>query len=282
MPTLNQGNLPSLSGGSLPTLNSGSFPTLHQGSLPTLSGFSLPSLNLDAVLNPIPLVTAAVDLKSVMCWALENGERSLLTTNPWDLAMIVSSTYLNDLADCKNGGVTYGSGGADYAEYLLRENFEEHIEEGQIVGVKSGKITKNTEDAEQLLVISMMPIVLGNMPDDTLSLNQYEKVAFLGQAPVWVVGMVRSGDYIIPSGRNDGYGLAVSPNDLKLEHLSQIVGRAWSDGNQAVNMVNMIIGLKTNEMSNILNKQTEEINDLKDRFSKIEAAIGIIANAEGE
>ncbi|WP_235292750.1 hypothetical protein [Portibacter lacus] len=279
-PTLNPGNLPYISGGQLPSLSGGSFPTLNPGQLPTLSGGRLPYLDFDIFFDPTPIAGAFTDLKEVMCWALENGERSLITTNPQDIALLKDQAFLNNLADCKNGGVTYGSGGADYAEYLLREDINEHIEDGQIVGVKGGKITKVTEGAEQLLVISMMPIVLGNMPSDTLSLDQYEKVAFLGQAPVWVVGKVRSGDYIIPSGRHDGYGLAVAPEELKLEHVSTIVGRAWSDGDQSVNLVNMIIGLKTNEMATILSRTSAKVDALENRMAQIETVLGINETAE--
>ncbi len=282
LPSLNPGVLPSLNPGTWPTLNPGTWPTLNpgswpsiRGSFPTLDMGELPSFNIDVLINPVPRVSASINFKEVICWALTNGERSLITTNPWDMAMLQSSDYLSSIAECKDGGVTYGSGGADYAEYLLREDKDEIIQEGQIVGVKGGKISKNTEGAEQLLVISMMPIVLGNVPEDSISEALYEKVGFLGQAPVWVVGKVRSGDYIIPSGHHDGYGLAIAPEDLKLEHLSKIVGRAWGDGESSINLVNMVIGLKTNEMASILNRNQEKMNEMEDRLAQIEDLLGI-------
>lgn len=252
-----------------------SFPTINQGSWPTFSEGSLPQFDFDVLIDPTPLSTALTDLKTVMCWALENGERSLITTNPWDVKLMQDVNYLKTLAECKSGGVTYGSGGADYAEYLKRENPSEKMQAGQIVGIRGGEISLDTEDAEQLMVISMMPIVLGNLPAKEEDIDLYEKVAFLGQAPTFVVGQVKSGDYIIPSGKNDGYGLAVSPSDLRLEHVSQIVGRAWEDGDEPVNFVNMVVGLKTGEMAKILQLFQEDYSKLDKRLSQIEARLDL-------
>ncbi|MEL6988012.1 MAG: hypothetical protein AAGK97_09285, partial [Bacteroidota bacterium] len=182
------------------------------------------------------------------------------------------SQYWNNVALVKDGGVTYGSRGADYAEWLERAEPSEKIQGGQIVAVKNGKISLNTDEADQLMVVSIQPVVLGNMPD---SLNQedFEKVAFIGQAPTWVVGEVNSGDYIIPSGQNDGYGVAVNPSDITLDQVSMIVGRAWEDGDKLINLVNMAVGLKTNEMGSIMKRFQHSFDDLESRVDKIEAML---------
>ena len=57
-------------------------------------------------------------------------------------------------------------------------------------------------------MVSTNPGVLGNMPDDN-ELWKYEKVAFMGQVPTMVRGVV-NGDFIIPSGLHDGTGIGVS------------------------------------------------------------------------
>ena len=57
---------------------------------------------------------------------------------------IVQGCYLT------NGGVVYASGNGDYAEWLEKANIDEEINKTDVVGVKGGKITKNTEDAEQV------------------------------------------------------------------------------------------------------------------------------------
>ena len=235
----------------------------------------LPSFDVDVLIDPTPIAAASDNLKDLMCWALENGERSFLTTNPWDLTMHALTKFTSDLAKCKAGGVTYGSGGADYAEYLERENHEEDMQNGQIVGVRGGKVSLNTEGAEQLLVISSMPIVLGNIPRDVETLDHYEKVAFLGQAPVWVVGKVRSGDYIIPSGHHDGLGLAVAPAELTIDKLPLVIGRAWSDSDQSVSQVNMVLGLKTNEMSMLMQQFQTDLSGVEERLARIEMMLEV-------
>ena len=127
-------------------------------------------------------------------------------------------------------GVAYKSGSADYAEWIEKANTKVQYAPGEIVGVKDGKISYTTSDADHLLVISTNPIVLGNQPEEHLE-YRYEKVAFMGQVPVRIRGEVSKGDYILPFGEHDGTGVAVSPEDILLEQIPQIIGVAWEDGN---------------------------------------------------
>jgi len=124
-------------------------------------------------------------------------------------------------------GVTYETGSGDYAEWLERLDEEEQMEPGDIVGVFAGKISKTTVDAQQLFVLSQTPVVVGNMPPEAEE-HLYEKVAFMGQVPVKVSGQVKPGDYIIPSGFEDGTGIAVPPELMTADEFSKVVGRAWS------------------------------------------------------
>ena len=113
---------------------------------------------------------------------------------------------------------------------------------GDVVGVYNGEISKLTADADQLLCISLSPIVLGNQPpaDD---LKYYEKVAFLGQVPVKVLGEVKRGDYIIASGLNDGSSIAVSPEMMTIDEFTNVVARAWQSSNiEGEKLINTSIG----------------------------------------
>lgn len=176
-----------------------------------------------------------------------------------------------------NQGVTYASGAGDYAEYLMRQNNSEKMTYGDIVGVTGGKISKAVENAERFMVVSYKPIVLGNMPQEN-RIKDYEKVAFMGQVPVKVFGKVQIGDYIIPSGKNDGVGIAVSPNKIDLKDIKNIVGIAWSENNDmaSLNYINVAIGINTNDNNHIvealehkINKQQEELNNLKTLVNEI-------------
>src|SRR5690606_28231246 len=100
-------------------------------------------------------------------------------------------------------GVTYESGGADYAEWLEKKDPNERFAPGDVVGVSAGKISKRIDDVDHILVISTNPVVLGNIPPAGRKAD-FQKVAFLGQVPVSVVGKVSAGDFILPSGSHDG------------------------------------------------------------------------------
>ena len=231
----------------------------------------LPILDINTFFTPPTQLDIQKEMQPIICWALANDLHSLVTTNPFDLAIAAGVIQASQV--CQDGGVVYGSGGADYAEWLPRLVEEEKMLYGQIVGVKGGKISKNTEDVDQYMVISKAPIILGNMPPEGEK-DQYEKVAFLGQVPVMVMGETQVGDYIIPSGKNDGIGLSVSPNELTLEQLPLIVGRAWSaSDNDTFSYVNVAIGLNKNDIANIVAQQQKELDNLKTAQSQMEAQI---------
>jgi hypothetical protein len=154
-----------------------------------------------------------------------------------------------------NNGVVYGSKGADYAEYMPKMNPAEMFLKGEIVGIHGGKISKKTQEADQILAISSNPLILGNLPDSA-AMTTFEKVAFLGQVPVYVKGPVAIGDYIIPSGRNDGIGKVIKPGSLTAKAASNVLGKAWSEhqGNDLA-VINVSIGLRPTEIYEILEQQ---------------------------
>ncbi|MFI1743782.1 hypothetical protein [Thalassobellus sediminis] len=168
-----------------------------------------------------------------------------------------------------NVGVAFESGFGDYAEWLEKSDVNEVFSYGDIVGVSGGNISKNATNADHFMVISKNPIVLGNMPAKENSKN-FEKVAFMGQVPVKVKGIVNIGDYIIPSGFNDGFGVAINPNALSISNYNSIVGVAWSSSsNKGVSLVNLAVGINTRDTAIMLEKQNNEINMLKKELNSI-------------
>ncbi|MGE4169731.1 MAG: hypothetical protein AB7F28_03325, partial [Candidatus Margulisiibacteriota bacterium] len=153
-----------------------------------------------------------------------------------------NSTLLGGITnqtDGKVASIKLEASGADYAEYLMRQNPAEKIKAGDVVGVFGGKISKNTKGANKVMVVSSMPIVLGNWKGREEK-HLYEPVAFVGQVPVHVKGKVQVGDYIVASGDNDGTGVAVSRDQLTAEQLDKVIGQAWSVANED-DMVNVAI-----------------------------------------
>jgi hypothetical protein len=186
-------------------------------------------------------------------------------------------------------GVSYASGAGDYAEYLRRLDPNETMVYGEIVGLSGGKISKNTEDAQRMMVISYKPAVLGALPQEHEE-QYFEKVAFMGQVPVRVMGKVNIGDYIVPSGNNDGLGRAVSPEKLTAKDIKNIVGVAWdsSDESFSYKLINTAVGLNTNDNNPIIIKleeqvtqQSKEINELKSLLQSAIERIEALENGDG-
>ncbi len=160
-------------------------------------------------------------------------------------------------------GVFYASGAGDYAEWLPRQEGERDIFFGEIVGVTAGKVSLHTADADYYMAVSMRPAVLGNNPEPGKE-ALYEKIALMGQVPVRVVGPVSAGDYILPSGNHDGYGIAVHPQDMKSGDFGRVVGVAWQDGAPDVpfNYINTAVGINSKDLSkkvDLLNRRVENI-----------------------
>jgi UDP-3-O-[3-hydroxymyristoyl] glucosamine N-acyltransferase len=175
--------------------------------------------------------------------------------------------YISDVEG--NVGVAYESGSGDYAEWLQRSEMEKDMSFGQVVGVKGGIISLNTDNADHFMVVSKSPIVLGNMPNPAEE-AKYEKIAFMGQVPVRVVGAVNIGDYIIPSGNNDGYAIGVSPSAMKIDDYARIVGVAWqSASDKPGNYVNIAVGINNNDLARKMLEQQQQIAHLSTQVSDI-------------
>ncbi|MEY4134235.1 MAG: hypothetical protein RL386_585 [Bacteroidota bacterium] len=161
-------------------------------------------------------------------------------------------------------GVTYASGAGDYAEWLPRKAGERDLSFGEIVGVYGGQVSLNTEDNPgHFLVVSRQPILLGNTPQPA-DRGGFEKIAFMGQVQVKVAGPVSTGDYILPSGNNDGLGIAVRPVDMKAGDYARVVGVAWESGSgdTPFNFINTAVGINTNDLSKKVDKLNRRVENI--------------------
>lgn len=168
-----------------------------------------------------------------------------------------------------NLGVAFESGFGDYAEWLEKQDLNELFSYGDIVSVTGGKITKNTANVSRCMVVSHRPIILGNMPDENRQ-EDFEKIAFMGQVPVKVLGKVSIGDYIVPSGLNDGIGRAISPERMTVNDYKTIVGVAWSKSDTSgISYINLAVGINTNDTLKLIEQQQDEIYSLKKEVNTI-------------
>lgn len=239
--------------GSLPSLTWNGFPdppTFHGGSLPS---FGNPPIEISGLPSPNQWTL-------LVNWAVRNNLMSLITIDPFSMA--AASAKIAATQAVLDGGVVYGSKGADYAEYLPKLNPDDKFQLGQIVGVHDGKISLATKGADQIMAISSMPVVLGNQPQQA-DAEDYEPVAFMGQVMVLVRGTVEPGDYILPSGLEDGTGVAVAPDQLSAAHLGRVLGRAWTASTSDVySLVTVAVGLNTHAEATIIRNQAAELEAL--------------------
>jgi hypothetical protein len=232
---------------------------------------------LDELTNSDEFITAnaimAADLATIVAegvatgFQLDLGEVGVMVAQ----AAVIGAqiTAYNVMIKAKVG-VVFESGSGDYAEWLEKSVLDETFSFGDVVGVRGGKITKNTEIADHFMVVSMSPMILGNMPKPGQEKN-YRKVAFMGQVPVKVTGKVAVGDYILPRGDNKGFGIAINPAKMTLEQYRQIVGVAWtaSKANTTFSMINVAVGINSNDLVAKLLKQQAELDEVKGKMNGI-------------
>ena len=225
-------------------------------------------------LAAIPIVVGGLGASTGPCGAC-------LAMAAADLALATADLIAYNVFAFENLGVSYESGSADYAEWLERLDPQERISAGDIVGVYAGKISKNTKSAQQFMAISTKPAILGNLPSNG-NTDNFEKVAFMGQIPVKVRGVVMPGDYILPSDMNDGTGVGVSPDEITADQYRKIVGVSWSSSyvQEGVSMVNMAIGLNSNDVATLAAKQEKKIQELEDKYQSLESRL--LALEKGE
>jgi hypothetical protein len=192
-------------------------------------------------------------------------------------------TAVGSIEGDSGGGVTLNSGSADFAEWLPKHDPAEALAPGDVVGIFRGKVSEDTEDAERALVVSTAPIVSGNYPGEHQE-SQYVQIAFVGQVPVKVRGRVDAGDYIVPSGREDGSGVAVAPEAITVAQVDQIVGQALEDSDgSAVTKVNTLVGLPREAiLQTLLQRRDAQIEQQAERLEDLEARIAALENALGD
>ncbi|WP_147448365.1 hypothetical protein [Dokdonia sinensis] len=190
-----------------------------------------------------------------------------------DIKSESASAIVTLVSEYNKSGLEFASGNGDYAEWLERVDVNEYITAGDIVGVVGGKISKNLDNAEQIMVVSHRPIVQGNTPEQG---KEYlgNTVAFIGQIPVKVIGKVGYGDYIVPHTEISGYGVAVPVEKMTLSQFEIAVGRAWNaNNNEGPKLVNTVVGLQNGDWKNQFETLDNKQNSLNKGLETLEAKL---------
>ncbi len=146
------------------------------------------------------------------------------TTEPLvNIGTLGADHKVGQIRASNGNGAVFEARGADYAEYLPKADRRATFSTGDVVGVHNGQLKRVTQGADQILIVSNTAIVAGNYVPNT---EDYELVAFLGQVPVTVDGPVAMGDWIVPSGQDDGKAIALNDSELDQVAPHHIIGRA--------------------------------------------------------
>jgi hypothetical protein len=208
---------------------------------------------------------------------------SLVAAGVFDLAMTTAQlAAYNYFRFTTQFGVAYASNGADYAEWLPKLDPVEKFYPGDVVGVKGGFISRSVDGADHILVVSNLPLVLGNIPPVGKE-NDYEKVAFMGQVPVKVLGKVKAGDYIVATGNNTGFGMAIDSASMTTGAYQRLVGVAWSSSDETgYKLVNVAVNFNSNVVGKILSKQDFEIDSLEEEVKRLSVQIDTMNSLIGK
>lgn len=108
-----------------------------------------------------------------------------------------------------SGQLITPTGAADYAEWFAYLDTTEKIRTGMVVQLRSPeqRITLDTSGEGPYMVVSTAPSVAAGVPYGSVA-NHGALCAFIGQVPVKVRGEVKVGEFIYPSGLNDGYAVS--------------------------------------------------------------------------
>ncbi len=165
------------------------------------------------------------------------------------------------------GGVNYNTSSADFAEWIPRGDLKEPVEAGDIVAIVAGKVSRDLSNADHVQVISTAPAFTGNDPGYDKR-DQYALVSMMGQVPAKVTGVVRAGNYIVASGKNDGTGIAIPAEKMTADDFRLMVGRAWASSDvPGVKLVNTAVGLGASGVYAYLHKQDQRIASLEQQLS---------------
>ncbi len=119
------------------------------------------------------------------------------------------------------------SGSGDFAEWHQRRQDERDFHEGDLVGLdRDGLLTRQTTSDHgvwQLGIITRRAVVEGSLPPDETKRSQFDTVAYSGRVVVRLLGSCNAGDFIVPSGLEDGTAYASPATSGRPSHT---VGRA--------------------------------------------------------
>jgi hypothetical protein len=162
-----------------------------------------------------------------------------------------------------NAAGTINASGADFAEWI--EWNGEKPQMGSVVRYRGS------------YVVVSSPFTAAFVGNDTKDPEHSVLVAFAGQLPVLVRGIVHEGDLIVAG--DDGVAVAISKNASTLKDAYRAVGTAWASSNDAgIKRVHVAVGIglagglrDVASLQEQGSKEREEIQKLQQENARIKA-----------
>ena len=186
-----------------------------------------------------------------------------------------------------SGGIEITGNGADFAEELPVAEKAEAPEPAEIVGVRGGTVSLETNGADRVMITSTAPIMTGNAAPSSgpdAEEGRRVEVAFVGQVPAKVRGSVDRGDLVVASGQDDGTAQAVSPDEYRRAEHGPVAGQAWSSKSaEGIGEVTVAVGLgRSGAVAERLEAQQSQIDSLEEQVRQIATMKDRLAALEAE
>ncbi len=76
--------------------------------------------------------------------------------------------------------------------------------------------------------------------------------------------------------------MAVSPDNITIDDMKNILGRSWETKKGEVNLVNTVVGLKTAEYAALMKKQIDKTKQLEEQMAKITAELNHVKESQAK
>lgn len=180
-----------------------------------------------------------------------------------------------------SGGVVLAGAGNEIALWLPKRDPTEPLAAGDLVGVTDGLASRDTSRASHLFVVAGNALLAGNDPGSEARPG-FVLVTVLGLAQARVAGPLHAGDLVVPSGQNDGLGVAVAPQALAPDQFTRVVGQVWAaDSSEQAGLATVAVGLPgpSGLMQQLLaenQQQSVRIDELEARLASLEQSLQVV------
>lgn len=179
-----------------------------------------------------------------------SGNTNGATSGESGTAAIFKFTKDSNTGRSINAAGTINASGADYAEYIEKENPNDFFDKGEVCGVNAeGKLSKSYSRSHSFVVKSTDPAYVGGdkwgprgIPDKGETWTEFDlmieeerkkwdRIAFCGQVPCLHHNKANPGQWVVAM-RNEDDTIAAIPMDRSVVNfdvfLTNVVGKVWS------------------------------------------------------